>query len=174
MSRWWFSDTVTDRSVDGHLAFGPGIRQFLLSHSHAMYYSPSQWSSVGYVIHNLKLPNLKHIIVIISHIWGHGSPIYLSLTQSDRLGPSPMLKVKTVFRNHIFPNCPQMWKKMQINCCFSNTGHYYINSIDCDMFLYCWHSLTCGTKKQMCVNIDCSFNRRGIFKARVWSLILEG
>ena len=93
MSRWWVSDTVTDRSVDGHLAFGPGFRQFLLSHSRAMYYSPSQWSNVGYVIHNLKLPNLKHII---SHIWGHGSPIDLSLTQSDRLGPSPMLKVKTV------------------------------------------------------------------------------
>ena len=54
--------TVTDRYADGHLAFGPGIRQFLLSHSHAMYYSPSQWCSVGYVIHNLKLPNLKHII----------------------------------------------------------------------------------------------------------------
>ena len=42
--------TVTDRYADGHLAFG------------AMYYSPSQWCSVGYVIHNLKLPNLKHII----------------------------------------------------------------------------------------------------------------
>ena len=54
--------TDTDRYADGHLAFGPGIRQFLLSHSHVMYYSPSQWCSVGYVIHNLKLPNLKHII----------------------------------------------------------------------------------------------------------------
>ena len=60
----------------------PGFGEFLLSHSYAMYYSPSQWCSVGYVIHNLKLPKLKHII------WGHGSPIYLSLTQNDRLGPS--------------------------------------------------------------------------------------
>ena len=48
----------------------------------AMYYSPGQWCNVGYVIHNLMLPHLKHI-------WGHGCPIYLSLTHSDRFGPSP-------------------------------------------------------------------------------------
>ena len=48
----------------------------------AMYYSPGQWCSVGHVIHNLGLPNLKHI-------WGHATPIYLSPTHSDRLGPSP-------------------------------------------------------------------------------------
>ena len=62
----------------------PRFGEFLLSHSHAMYYSPGQWCSVGYVIHNFRLPNLKHM-------WGHGhgSPIYISLTQSDRLGPSP-------------------------------------------------------------------------------------
>ena len=50
VSRLWVNDT--DMSVDGHLAFGPGIRQFLFSHSHAMYYSPGQWCRVGYVIHN--------------------------------------------------------------------------------------------------------------------------
>ena len=62
----------------------PGFGEFLLSHSHATYYSSGQWCSVGYDIHNLRLPDLKHI-------WGrgHGSPIYLSLTQSDRLVPSP-------------------------------------------------------------------------------------
>ena len=59
VSRWRVSDP--DRYVDGQLAFGPGIRCVLLSHSHAMYYSPSQWCSVGYVIHNWKLPNFKHI-----------------------------------------------------------------------------------------------------------------
>ena len=48
----------------------------------AMYYSPGQWCSVGHVIHNLRLPNLKHK-------WGHGFPIYLGLTHSDRLGHSP-------------------------------------------------------------------------------------
>ena len=32
-------------------------------------------------------------------------------------GPSPY--------KHRFPNCPQL---VQINWCFSNTGHYYINS----------------------------------------------
>ena len=47
----------------------------------AMYYSPGQWCSVGHVIHNLGFPNLKHI-------WEHGTPIYLSLTHSDKLGPS--------------------------------------------------------------------------------------
>ena len=42
--------------------------------------------------------------------------------------------------------------KMQINCCFSNTGHYYINSSDCGMLLYYWYSMTCAAMKQMCVN----------------------
>ena len=39
----------------------PGFGEFLLSHSHAVYYSPSQWCSVGYVIDNLVFPNLKQI-----------------------------------------------------------------------------------------------------------------
>ena len=64
----------------------PGFGEFLLSHSHAMYYSPNQWCSVGYVIHNVRFPNLKQI-----SYGGHGSAIYVSVTptQSDRLGPSP-------------------------------------------------------------------------------------
>ena len=39
----------------------PGFGEFLLSHSHAVYYSPSQWCSVGHVIHNVRFPNLKQI-----------------------------------------------------------------------------------------------------------------
>ena len=39
----------------------PGFGEFLLSDSHAVYYSPNQWCSVGYVIHNVRFPNLKQI-----------------------------------------------------------------------------------------------------------------
>ena len=81
---------ATSHSVQG---FGDSF--YLVT---AMYYSPGQWCSVGHVIHNLRLLNLTHIL-------GHGSPIYLSLTHSDRPGPSPYLK--TVFRNQV-PNCPQL------------------------------------------------------------------
>ena len=57
----------------------PGLGEFLLSHSHAVYYSPNQWCSVGYVIHNVRFPNLKQI--------SYGVMIYVSLTptQSDRV-----------------------------------------------------------------------------------------
>ena len=59
----------------------PGFGEFLLSHSHAVYYSPNQWCSVGYVIHNVRFPNLKQISYWVM------TAIYVSVTptQSDRL-----------------------------------------------------------------------------------------
>ena len=98
----------------------PGFGEFLLSHSHAIYYSP--------------YTNTYHM----------GSWAWLSdLSQYD-----------TVFRNQ-FSKLSTTVTTMQINCCFSNTGHYYINSSDCGMFLYYLHSMTCAAMKQMCVNVDC-------------------
>ena len=57
-TRWNF-ETLTGILMASHSI--PGFGEFLLSHSHAMYYSPNQWCSVGYVIHNVRFPNLKQI-----------------------------------------------------------------------------------------------------------------
>ena len=53
------AETLTGILMASHSI--PGFGEFLLSHSHAMYYSPNQWCSVGYVIHNVRFPNLKQI-----------------------------------------------------------------------------------------------------------------
>ena len=67
----------------------PGFGEFLLSHSHAVYYSPNQWCSVGYVIHNVRFPNLKQISYGVMRMGLRFNYVSLTPTQSDRLGPSP-------------------------------------------------------------------------------------
>ena len=58
-TRWNFETLTGKLMATSHSI--PGFSEFLLSHSHAVYYSPSQWCSVGYVIHNVRFPNLKQI-----------------------------------------------------------------------------------------------------------------
>ena len=79
-----------------------------------------------------------------------GSWAWLSdLYQPDRVTGSvlrPSLKPFSGINFHIVHNCDK-----NADCCFSNTGHYYINSSDCGMFLYYWHSMTSAAMKQMSI-----------------------
>ena len=94
----------------------------------------------------------------MKHIWnlGHGSPIYLSLTQSD----SPSLKLFSGINFKIVHNCD---RKCRLIVVFQ-----ILNIIIFTVAIVaCFCIIDIAAMKHMCVNIDCSFNMRGIFKGRV-------
>ena len=97
----------TDRYVDGDPPTShsiPGFGEFLLSHSHALYYSPSQWCSVGYVIHNVRFPNLKQISYGVTGMALRFISAWHRVTGSV-LRPRPSLKRFSGINFQIVHNC---------------------------------------------------------------------
>ena len=71
-------------------------------------------------------------------------------------------------------NCPQLWQNWSLIVVFQILDILILTVAIVACFLYYWHSMTCAAMKQLCVDVYCSFNRRGISKGRVWRIILEG
>ena len=122
--------------------------------SPAMYYSPGQWCSVGCDIHNLRLPNFKHL-------WGHCTPIISAwhIVTDSVLRPS--IKLFSGMNFQIVHNCD---RKCRLIVFFSssNIGHYDINNNDYGMFLYYWHTWAVRLWNRCVSVLNCSFNRRDI------------